>query len=94
VLAVYVQFKARVWAQLLQYKDPHSPRRAPVRFTQAIPEDFKDKFPVMYVVDRKITNDASLFGAHSVVLPGKAAELESLMKKRKRGEDSDDDIAF
>jgi hypothetical protein len=90
---VCVQFKARVQAKLHQYKDPHSARRTPVRFTQAIPQDFKRHFPTMYVVGSDITDDASLFGAHSVVLPGKAAALETLMKKRKRGEDSDDNNA-
>jgi hypothetical protein len=91
---VYVQFKARVEARLQQFKDPHSIRRAPVRFTQAIPLDFKGAFPVLYVVGKDITEDPSLFGAHSVVLPATAEALSKLMKKRKRGVDSDDEHAL
>ncbi len=91
MLSVYVQFKGRVEARLQQFKDPHSVRRAPVKFTQAIPLDFKGSFPVLYVVGKDITEDPLLFGAHSVVLPSTAAALSNLMKKRKRGDDSDDE---
>jgi hypothetical protein len=88
VLSVYDQFKARVEATLQQFKDPHNPRRAHVRFTQAIPKEFKVAFPVLYVVGREVTDDPALFVAHSVVLPGTATALAELMKKRKRGEES------
>lgn len=93
VLAVFVQFKARVEARLRAFKDPHSERRAPVRFTQAIPYDFKGSFPVLYVVEKDIVQDDSLFGAHSVVAPETANELRNIMMKRKRGDDSEDEAA-
>jgi hypothetical protein len=86
---VYVQFKARVEARLQQFKDPNCPRRTPVRFTQAIPLEFRRSFHALYVVGEDIINDPALFGAHSVVLQGTADALSKLMKKRKRGEDSD-----
>jgi hypothetical protein len=40
-----------------------------------------------------MTHDPSFFGAHSVVLPGTAAALSKLLKKRKRGEESDGEEA-
>jgi hypothetical protein len=52
--------------------------------------DFKGPFPVLYAVVKDVTHDPLLFGAHSVVLPGTAAALSKLMKKRKRGEDPPD----
>jgi hypothetical protein len=82
-----------VEARLRQYKAPHCVRRSPLKFTQAIPLDFKGSFPALYVVGKDIIQDPLLFGAHSVVLPGTAAELATLMKKRKRGEDSDEEHA-
>jgi threonine synthase len=92
VLAVYIAFKARVEAKLKMFKDPHCPRRSPVRFTQAIPYEFKGTFPVMYVVDKEIVEDADLFGSHTVVTPATANAVRALMRKRKRVEsDSEDD---
>jgi hypothetical protein len=69
---VCVQFEARVEARLQRFKDPHGPRRAPVRFTHAIPKGFKGAFPVLYVVGEEVTDNSALLGAHSVVLPGAA----------------------
>ena len=84
MLSVYVQFKARVQAQLQVYKDPHCPRRSPVKFTQAIPYMFEGSFPVMYVVKKNVVADVGLFGAHTVVLPETAENVRSLLRKRKQ----------
>lgn len=91
VLAVYVQFKALVESKLKLYKDPHCPRKSPVRFTQAIPHDFRGKFPVMYVVGPDVTEAESLFGANTVLPQETAATLRNLLQKRKRADHSDEE---
>ena len=48
---------------------------------------------MLYVVGTDIVEDESLFGAHSGVAPETASALRNILKKWKRGDDSDEEAA-